>query len=162
MEEFCHELKTKIKDIYGVDPEAPSESSHIPCAACGEATVKPSTVLYGSSFPYEFFELSESDLPRTDLLLIAGTSLTVSPANQLALWAPRTAKRFIINRDPVGQAMGIDCSNRSERDLFTSSDCDEAALRLITELGWRGDLDAKAHLLPERSQALLGIVGEEG
>lgn len=50
---FCQELQSKIKDIYGVDPKAPKESSPIPCPSCGRALVKPNTVLFGSSLPHQ-------------------------------------------------------------------------------------------------------------
>lgn len=42
-------------------------------------TVKPTTVLFGSSLPKRFFECAQVDLPGTDLLIISGTSLVVSP-----------------------------------------------------------------------------------
>ena len=50
--------------------------------------VKPNTVLYGRNLPSKFFECCEKDFDEnatdcTDLLLVIGTSLTVSPANSL-------------------------------------------------------------------------------
>ena len=53
--------------------------------------VKPNTVMYGRDLPESFFKYCEEDFPTTsvshddnvDLLLVVGTSLTVSPANSL-------------------------------------------------------------------------------
>jgi NAD-dependent SIR2 family protein deacetylase len=42
------------------------------------------TVLYGRSLPPEFFEHMQEDFPdHVDLFVVAGTSLTVGPANSL-------------------------------------------------------------------------------
>ena len=81
-------MRTNIKDIYGEDAAAPSESTPIKCGKCGRPTVKPTTVLFGASLPERFFSQSQDDLPAADLLIIAGTSLVVSPANSLAYRVP--------------------------------------------------------------------------
>lgn len=56
-----------------------------------------------------FFQLSEEDLPDCDLLIIAGTSLVVSPANSLATRLPNSTRRLIINNEPVGRELGVQC-----------------------------------------------------
>lgn len=43
------QVRSNIKDIYGLDPEAPTVSTPIRCAACGKPTLKPTTVLFGGS-----------------------------------------------------------------------------------------------------------------
>lgn len=50
------QVRTHIKDIYQQDADAPTESSTIPCLACGVPGVKPSTVLYGRALPQAFFQ----------------------------------------------------------------------------------------------------------
>lgn len=77
-EAFCDQVQTNVKDIYGVDPTAPKESTNILCQSCGKPLVKPNTVLFGGSLPEEFFARSESDAAAADLLIVAGTSLQVS------------------------------------------------------------------------------------
>ena len=62
----------------------------------------------GASLPQSFFEVLENDLPAADLVLVAGTSLVVSPANLIALAAPDSAPpmaKNAINRwqDNIGQ-----------------------------------------------------------
>jgi len=138
-DEFCEEVRTKVKDIYDVDESAPTESTNIACPSCGKAGVKPTTVLYGSSLPEAFFEHFERDVPTFDLLIIAGTSLTVGPANQVAAQA-RHCPRVIINNEPVGLELGIEYDNVDEtgnaHDVFLRGSCDDVARALIHELGW--------------------------
>lgn len=76
---------SKIKNIYdAADTTAPAASANINCKACGKPLVKPDTVLFGTNLPQLFFRSVEADFPENaDLLLILGTSLAVSPANQL-------------------------------------------------------------------------------
>jgi len=84
VEEFNQKVRKNIKDIYKIDPTAPEESTPIPCEHCGKTAVKPGTVLYGSRLPDRFFKCLQEDFPeQVDLLIVAGTSLTVSPANEL-------------------------------------------------------------------------------
>lgn len=149
--EFCEQVETKIKDIYNPPSD---ESKPILCKSCGMPLVKPSTVLFGRSLPQEFFERAQEDLPRVDLLLIAGTSLVVSPANSLVYNVPDTTIRAVVNLDPVGFELGIEYGN-SERDVFLQGTCDEVFLELIQELGWLPDLEAKIDLLPESSMSLV-------
>ncbi len=82
MEDFCHKLRTKIKDITGKDPDAPSESAPISCPRCQAIGVKPNIVLFRSSLPKEFFQNVPMDTQNVDLLIIIGTSLGVAPANR--------------------------------------------------------------------------------
>ena len=65
---FCAEVRASIKDLYGIDEAAPAESRPIPCGACARPLVKPTTVLFGSNLPAEFFERSEGDMAQIDLL----------------------------------------------------------------------------------------------
>ena len=151
---FCHEVETKIRDIY--NPQyGPEKSTPIQCPSCGRATVKPKTVLFGASLPTEFFDCSAHDLPTTDLLIVAGTSLVVSPANSLVYNVPSDTSRVIVNNEPVGQELGIDYSSDAKRDFFAEGNCDEVFLDLIHELGWMNELKMQADNLPEMSLELI-------
>lgn len=153
-DEFCGEVSKNIKDIYKVDPDAPEESTPVFCRSCQKPLVKPSTVLFGRSLPEEFWTCADQDMPSLDLLIVAGSSLVVSPANSLVYNAAKTAKRVVINLDPVGEALGIDYSDtKDNRDLFLQGYCDQVFLGLIQELGWLDDL--AADLLPESSAKLV-------
>ena len=105
--------------------------------------------------PTEFFECIEKDLPSADLLLIAGTSLVVSPANSLVYRVPNSTYRVVINNERVGKELGIDYSPDAERDCFIQGSCDEVFLDLVTELGWLEDLNEAINNLPEDSVNLM-------
>ena len=150
---FCHEVRTKIKDIYQVDPTAPKASSPVLCPNCQRPLVKPTTVLFGRSLPMEFFERIDEDLPNVDLLIVAGTSLVVSPANSVVYKVPSHTHRVIINKEPVGRDLGIEYGSPSSRDCFLQGPCEEIFFELIKELGWVEDLDLQ--LLPKVSAELV-------
>lgn len=156
--DFCAQVRRNIKDIYKQDADAPSESSPIACEHCRRPLVKPTTVLFGSNLPEEFFSRSEQDMPKTDLLLVAGTSLVVSPANSLVYRVNSDAVRVVINNEPVGAELGLNYGGgggEASRDLFLQGDCDDVFLNLMRELGWLSGLEAIADALPEESRARL-------
>lgn len=151
---FCDRVESNIRDIY--DPRnGPEESEPIRCDSCGRATVKPKTVLFGSSLPEEFFERTREDLPSADLLIVAGTSLVVSPANSLVYNVPQNTQRVIVNNERVGRELGIDYGPDAERDFFARGDCDDVFLDLVRELGWSKDLNDSVENLPEASVTLM-------
>mmetsp|Transcript_5327 Transcript_5327/g.10009 ORF Transcript_5327/g.10009 Transcript_5327/m.10009 type:complete len:329 (-) Transcript_5327:70-1056(-) len=155
-DDFCRAVETHIKDIYHPEGDGPKESKPILCSKCQRPLVKPKTVLFGRSLPPEFFELSEEDLPTLDLLIVAGTSLVVSPANSLVYRCPRSTQRVIVNQEPVGEELGIDYNSSSGgRDFFAQGTCDEVFLELVTEMGWLDDLYAKIDELPPESAKLV-------
>jgi len=158
---FCNSVQTKVKDIYKMDPKAPKESSLILCENCGKPLVKPSTVLYGRSLPPEFFEKVPGDLESLDLLIVAGTSLTVSPANQLVYSVSDETIRVVVDVNPVGAELGIEYGPNPKRDFFAQGNCDAVFLDLVTELGWLDDLKAMEDLLPEASVKLIKSGSQE-
>jgi len=108
-DDFCDSVESSIKNIYDKDDaSAPSSSKPIRCQSCGNPTVKPKTVLFGGSLPDEFFNCVEQDCSGADLLIVAGTSLVVSPANSLVTRVGKDCRRLVVNMDPVGQEFGID------------------------------------------------------
>ena len=70
--------------------------------------MKPTTVLFGSELPERFFHTARADLPSTDLLVVAGTSLVVSPANSVVTRVRHDAVRLIVNNEPVGSDLGVE------------------------------------------------------
>ena len=151
--------RANIKDIYGVDPAAPKASKNVHCDRCGKPTLKPTTVLFGASLPRAFFKALERDLPQADLVLVAGTSLVVSPANMVAATAPRSAVRVVTDREPVGRELGIDYGSSSRDDVFLRGDVDDVIAGLAREMGLAGDLRKFEGHLPEASVASLNKVG---
>ncbi|KAL9184712.1 hypothetical protein ACHAXT_012682 [Thalassiosira profunda] len=154
---FCDEVESNIKDIHNPQ-NGPKESHPILCKSCGKATVKPETILFGSSLPEEFFERSEEDLPSVDLLIVAGTSLVVSPANSLVYRVSNSTYRVIVNNERVGRELGIDYGPDADRDFFVQGNCDDVFLELITEMGWLEDLSKVTDNLPEGSGDLIRVM----
>jgi NAD-dependent deacetylase sirtuin 2 len=156
IEEFRDKVKKNIKDIYKMDPTAPEVSTPINCTHCGKPQVKPNTVLYGSQLPSRFFECLKLDFPNhVDLLIVAGTSLTVSPANELPVHVNPSTPRFIVNREKVGRELGIYYGDESKRDIYSNLDCDIVFLYLAHKLGWVEDLKEHIEKMAPESQRLI-------
>ena len=101
--------------------------------------MKPATVLYGTNLPQKFFQAQREDFPSNcDLLIIAGSSLTVQPACNLVTQVNTTTPRILVNRELVGSELGI--SNDTGRDHIIISDCDDGFIELARQLGWLPEL----------------------
>jgi len=67
--------------------------------SCG-GTLRPSVVLFGEMLPQDAFQFASEESEKADLFLVLGSSLSVSPANQLPLLAKENnAKLVIVNMD---------------------------------------------------------------
>ena len=73
------------------------DSVGVPKCSCG-GTVKPDVVLYEESLDQDTIEKAVSAISRADLLIVAGTSLTVYPAAGLINYY-RGDRLVLINRD---------------------------------------------------------------
>jgi NAD-dependent deacetylase sirtuin 2 len=154
-DDFVTAVRSNIKDITGQDADAPPESTPIACRACGEPAVKPTIVLFRGSMPGEFHARAAEDLPRADLLIVMGTSLTVAPANSLVYRVPPTALRVVMNDERVGRRLGIDYREGAARDVWARGRTDATCLDLAERMGWLDDLAAIADELPDSSARLL-------
>jgi len=163
VESFNIKVRESIKDIYNIDPTAPKESKHIPCESCGKNLVKPKTVLYGGQLPSRFFDHLKEDFPNNvDLLIIAGTSLTVSPANHLSFSVSEETPRLIVNREKVGEELGIKYGPDATRDIFSNKDCDAVFLYLAFKLDWVDDLKENLDKISPIGQQLIKDFVEKG
>ena len=63
--------------------------------------------------------------------------------------------RLLVNREKVGQELGITYGDDGGRDYFMNGDCDEQFLQLIEELGWLGELKKIVGDLPGDSARLV-------
>ncbi len=76
-------------------------ADEVPHCVCG-GLVKPDIVFYGENLNEELLEEAFAEMQRTDLLIVAGSSLTVHPAADLPLEAVRYgAKLVIVNDQPT-------------------------------------------------------------
>ncbi len=72
-----------------------------PLCRCGEV-FKPDVVLFDDALDWDGVFLPARDwIATADLLVVVGTSLTVGPANQLALDRPHGCPMVLLNRDPT-------------------------------------------------------------
>jgi len=162
IDQFREKVKTFIKDIYKNDLSAPDHSTPIPCDKCNKPGLKPKTVLYGSSLPAHYHECISVDFPDSvDLLVVAGTSLTVSPANLLVCKVGPSTPRLVVNREQVGSQLGIKYGEKSCRDIFCGEECDVVFLELIDKLGWLEDLKACRGKMAPKSVELLDKLLEQ-
>ncbi|KNC83633.1 hypothetical protein SARC_04132 [Sphaeroforma arctica JP610] len=152
---FRELTRTHIKDIYNSgDDLAPKKSSPIPCPSCGKPYMKPDTVLYGSSLPREFFMHWELDAQSSDLLIIAGTSLTVGPANRLPGLIRNSVPRLVLNNEEVGMGLGLNYAPNSTDTLLKGS-CDSGCIALLQALGWLENMAVYESELCDESAKLL-------
>lgn len=146
LEAFTAELKDKVRDIYSSDAEEGiRQSENILCPQCQQPGVKPTTVLYGSSLPPEFFTAMKADSssspgPLVDLILTIGTSLEVGPANlvpEIGAQFPsgRKPKRIFINlgeySSSVMSGIGI---GRSDRDIVIHEEADKFCQEALSQM----------------------------
>lgn len=87
---------TKCHKFYGAESVFGSKDS-IPKCDCG-GTIKPDVVLYEESLDNKTIEKSVAAIQAADLLIVAGTSLTVYPASGLIRYF-RGNNLVLINRD---------------------------------------------------------------
>ena len=73
----CHCMKCN-KEYNG---DVIFESINIPKCDCG-GIIRPNVILYGEMLPEDFLKAKE-EISKADLLIVAGTSLTVQPASSL-------------------------------------------------------------------------------
>lgn len=82
--------------------QAEVKSDRVPhCDRCG-GLIKPEVVFFGEALPEELLETAFAELPRTELVLVLGSTLAVYPVAafpRLAL--ERGGKLAIVNRDPT-------------------------------------------------------------
>lgn len=182
LDEFCDQVRTKIKNIYDEnDPIAPKESSKIYCKRCHLPQVKPATVMFGRSYSNEVWQAVSHDFPNNvDLLIVIGTSLQVSPANTLVSSISSTTPVLVINNQSVGEEFGLDfgeitpcnendfeeylkcpTSLETQKDGIILGDCDEASYYLLQQLGWLNEVRQFQDLLCENSQQLLSSADEK-
>ena len=129
----------------------PEKNDGVPkCEKCG-SVVRPDVVLFGESLPSRFFDSISEDFDKCDLLVVVGTSLTVSPFNTLVGKSKRCVPRIYINKTAPGKAdnmlswflsMTANIDFTRDNDLFLQGYCDEIVTDICKSLGWLDDLDA--------------------
>ncbi len=94
------------------------------CPHCGSRVLRPNVVLFGEMLPQREWNLALRAVENAEILLVMGTSLTVSPANQIPYLCK--GKKIYVNRERSGQEHLF--------DLFLEGSCKETLLMLEEEL----------------------------
>ena len=88
---------TKCGKFFGI--EAITDSTGVPLCECG-GTIKPDVVLYEEGLDHDVINGAVKAIAECDMLIIAGTSMTVYPAAGLVRYF-RGKYLVVINRDPT-------------------------------------------------------------
>jgi NAD-dependent SIR2 family protein deacetylase len=91
--------------------------------------VKPSITFFGEPLPRRFGQCAAEDFPSCELLIILGTSLKVQPFASLVSLVKPNVPRLLINRNRVGEDLGLDFGEGTT-DVFYGGECDDGARRL--------------------------------
>jgi NAD-dependent deacetylase len=111
-----------------VDPAMGQQvrQGRIPRCQCG-GVFKPNVILFGEQLPIRVFNQAMAEARRCDLVLVAGSSLTVSPAADVPLTAVESgASSIIVNLQPT------DFDSRS--DIAIRGDVAEILPRIVAAL----------------------------
>ncbi|WP_152394017.1 NAD-dependent protein deacylase [Paenibacillus guangzhouensis] len=90
---------TDCGEHYGLDAVTSSPEIVPRCSACG-GVIKPDVVLYQESLDMALLDQAAQDIREADILIVAGTSLTVQPAAGLVRLY-RGHKFILINKSPT-------------------------------------------------------------
>ncbi|VDP46722.1 unnamed protein product [Soboliphyme baturini] len=88
------------------------------CVVC-KGTLRPDIVFYNEDLPSRFFDLLDRDFQECDLLIVMGTSLTVTPFNQLIDKVRSDVPRLLIN----GKVVGVVSTDKMAVVTFQSYFC---------------------------------------
>lgn len=103
--------------------EAPRDEQNIPRCYVDQGIVRPSVIFFGENPKTEDIQLSIETIKQADVLIVAGTSLSVYPAKNLIHHF--VGKRVIvINREPLNlQTLEVDAFIQGEvGQIFTTLD----------------------------------------
>lgn len=111
-----------------VDPQLGQQvrKGRIPRCQCG-GVQKPNVILFGEQLPIRVFNQARDAARRCDLVLVAGSSLTVTPAADIPLAAVESgARAIIVNLQPT--------AFDSQADLVIHGDVVEILPRIVADL----------------------------
>lgn len=99
-------------------------SGNYTCEYC-DGPVRPGIVLFGEILPEDVFYKAEIETGKSDLFIVLGSSLTVTPANMFPMIAKEQgAKLVIVNREDTPMDMYADyiVQDRSIREFLVEVD----------------------------------------
>ena len=163
-------MKQKLNANNGVEGR-----SNVPrCESCYAGIVKPDITFFGEHLPERFRDLKRVDCPKARLLMVMGTSLAVSPFNELINSVPLECPRLLINKELVAMHQdsipetigGEECFRQGIaggfkfgradncRDAALIGNCDDKIWQICIELGWKEELEGiMASLTPAKEMS---------
>lgn len=97
-----YEIHGNIETIYCQECKEESDVESFlqknPCLHCN-GPLRPGVILFGENLPHETWMGAVEEIRKAHLLLVVGTSLQVSPVNQLPLLMKEKDRRILINQD---------------------------------------------------------------
>ncbi|KAF5246044.1 hypothetical protein FAUST_1455 [Fusarium austroamericanum] len=130
----CIECKEEYPDDKMKEHVFGGKVPHCDKEGC-KGLVKPDIVFFGEPLP-KAFDNNTFQVAMADLVLVAGTSLSVYPFAALPGLAQEGKPRVLFNMEQVGQL-----GSRSD-DVIELGDCDAGIRKFADELGWRDELEA--------------------
>ena len=107
------------------------------CTIC-KTPIKPKVIFYGECLPIGFL-LQFIFIFGCDLAFIMGSSLKVSPFNQLPGKLPSGSWRIFVNKERVENDFKFD--DNFSKDLFLEGFTDEIIEKLVKDIGWENDFN---------------------
>ena len=107
------------------------------CTIC-KTPIKPKVIFYGECLPISFL-IQFIFIFGCDLAFIMGSSLKVSPFNQLPGKLPSDSWRIFVNKERVDNNFNFD--NSYSKDLFLEGYTDEIIEKLVKDIGWENDFN---------------------
>jgi NAD+-dependent protein deacetylase sirtuin 2 len=166
----------------------PIRRDEIPCCPTCKQFLRPDVTFFGEPLASQFGQLSMSDLPSCDMLLVMGTSLVVYPVASLPSMVSPTAVRVLLNREPTGCFQFLQPGNltkdigaaavsdrqqhqqqqvetSSYRDVYFEGSCDDGARVFVKEFNDETLCRVFDQMIAERCRPALAPpvgVGEDG
>ncbi|KAK2954670.1 putative NAD-dependent protein deacetylase sir-2.1 [Blattamonas nauphoetae] len=137
---FCVKCKAEVPFA---EIEEKLNGTVLYCSKCKHSknVMKPSVVFFGEGLPEVYFRSKPEDLKNCDLMIVTGTSLTVSPVNALPEELDKAVPRILVNREIVGR--------KGLFDIHLLGNIDTIFMLLAKKLGWALPCEES-----EREQAL--------
>lgn len=119
------------------------------CRKCKHGLIKPNIVFYGEELPSRFYDFLREDVKKAKMLIVMGTSLTVSPCCYIPGYVSKDVPRVLINRDNVGvddedvyrEDHKLYFGMENSRDIFIQGELDEICLNIIENMDWTEQYD---------------------
>ena len=106
------------------------------CDKCKKVPIKPTVVFFGENLPKRFFTNFDR-LSKSDLGIVIGSSMVVSPFNALPTMYNKETNIVTINMEPITHIAQLN----KDSSVFLQGKCDEVILELIKDLEWKEEFD---------------------